>query len=156
MRRLMIVSCLLAAGLASAADRPYLGVGLRELTKEERNSTGLAQGAVIDKVQKGGGAEKAGLKPGDVVTKLGAVEIAGPQDIKSAASKLTIGAETEISFVRDGKPQTAKLTPVSFDKWNSMVGETGVPLEFRDWVGEKVKWEDLKGKVVVLDFFQLV
>jgi hypothetical protein len=48
------------------------------------------------------------------------------------------------------------VTPVSFETWNELVGSPAAPIEFREWIGEGVKWEELKGKVVVLDFFQII
>ena len=73
-------------------------------------STGISNGALIASVTAGGGAQKAGLKAGDIVTKVGAQPI-GSSDalvatIRSAAPSSTV----KITYLRDSATATATVT----------------------------------------------
>jgi carboxyl-terminal processing protease len=64
----------------------------------------------IMELYKGYPADKAGLKAGDEITKIGNVEVA---DFKEDASQLlqgSPGSKVQITFLRQGKPQTTTLT----------------------------------------------
>ncbi len=73
-------------------------------------TTGISNGALIASVTAGGGAQKAGLKAGDIVTKVGAQPI-GSSDalvatIRSAAPSSTV----KITYLRDSATATATVT----------------------------------------------
>lgn len=83
-------------------DRAILGV------TTQKND----QGAEIKTVTKDGGAEKAGLKPGDVIKKVGDAKVEDPDDLSSAIKKHKPGDKVTITYLRAGKEQTvsAELT----------------------------------------------
>lgn len=56
-------------------------------------------------------AADAGLKKGDVITRLGGSEIATAQDFKAALSALD-GSKTTVTFERGGKQKQLNITPV--------------------------------------------
>ncbi len=60
--------------------RGYLGVSIHGLTADMARKLGLPnnRGALVADVQPGGPAERAGLKPGDVIVKLGDRDITRP------------------------------------------------------------------------------
>jgi putative serine protease PepD len=76
---------------------PYLGVNVGEA------DTG---GAEIAKVTVGSPAEKAGLKVGDVVTKIGDQPIANSEDLVAAVQRGTVGESVQITVVRGGQTET--------------------------------------------------
>ncbi len=81
--------------------RGYLGV-----------STGQAQnvdGALVVAVQRGGPADKAGVRPGDVIVRLGDTAIAQPEDLASATMQLDPGTRVALEVIRDGKRGTADV-----------------------------------------------
>jgi putative serine protease PepD len=61
-------------------------------------------------VTQGGAADKAGLKGGDIVTNFNGIPITSPTDLTAQVRALAAGAESKITYVRDGKPYTADVT----------------------------------------------
>ena len=92
--------------------RGYLGVMIDPVDAEEAQKLKLHdnRGALITRVQPGGPAAAAGLKPGDVIETLGNREVAGPAELRLLTADLDVGAQVPVSFMRDGAEQTAKVT----------------------------------------------
>ena len=67
-------------------------------------------GAEILRVRAGGAAEKAGLKPGDIVRYVDKRRIRKPRDFRSAMARLLPGDKVDIRFERDDKEQRVTLT----------------------------------------------
>ena len=74
-------------------------------------------GAKIKEITKESGAEKAGLKEGDIIKKIDEGKIEGPDDVTKAIRKHKPGEKVTITILRDKKEQkiTAELT-----KWKGM------------------------------------
>ena len=66
------------------------------------------KGAKVVSISKGSAAEKAGLKAGDIITRIDNQKVEGPDDVTKAIRKNKPGAKIEIGLLRDGKAQ--KLT----------------------------------------------
>ncbi|HEY4109875.1 PDZ domain-containing protein [Puia sp.] len=68
-------------------------------------------GARVGDVSEGSGAEKAGLKEGDLITKVDDKTIGGPEDLSKVIHGYKPGDKVAITFKRDGKEQkvTAEL-----------------------------------------------
>ena len=80
-------------------------------------STGAAQvgsdtraGAQISAVSQGSGAEAAGLKAGDVITKIDGNTVTSAQSLVGYVRRYTGGQEVSVTYVRDGVENTAKVT----------------------------------------------
>lgn len=67
-----------------------------------------AKGAKIEEVQKETAAEKAGLRKGDIITKVDNKKIANPGELAEAISAKKPNDEVEITYLRDGKEQKTK------------------------------------------------
>jgi putative serine protease PepD len=78
----------------------YLGVGIAEGTS----------GAKLGSVAADGPAGKAGLKAGDVVTKVGDTEVSSGDDLASAISTLSPGQKVAVTVTRDGSGKTVQVT----------------------------------------------
>lgn len=65
------------------------------------------KGAEIQTVTKESGAEKAGLKKGDIITKIGDKKIEEPDDLTAAIREHKPGDKVGVTFLRDGKEQKA-------------------------------------------------
>ena len=79
-------------------SRPFLGVST------EKNE----KGAQVSEVTKGSAAEKAGLKEGDVITKINDKEVKDPEDLADAVRSYKPQDEVKISYERNGKSNSAK------------------------------------------------
>jgi serine protease Do len=66
------------------------------------------EGAKITSVNKESSAEKAGLKEGDIITKVGDKKIDGPSELSEAIRALKPNDEVKITYKRGGKEATTK------------------------------------------------
>jgi serine protease Do len=64
-------------------------------------------GAAIEEVTTGSAAEKAGLKKGDIITKVDDMKIDDPEDLTKAIHKYKPEDKVVVTFTRDGKEQKA-------------------------------------------------
>lgn len=81
-------------------------------------------GAKITDVTKGSAAEKAGLKEGDIITKINDSAIAGPNDLYKAIGKYKPEDKVSITYLRNGKQATTQATLGKSDQvhvysWNA-------------------------------------
>lgn len=69
------------------------------------------QGAKVNDVTEKSAAEKAGIKEGDIITKIGDTKIEDPDDLSEAIRKNKPGTKVTVTFLRDKKEQkvTAEL-----------------------------------------------
>lgn len=88
-------------------DRGFLGVAPQTITPELAAQFGTDQGALIAEVTTGSPAEQAGLKSGDVVTKINNTEIREPRQLLLTVSQLAPGTTVQVHYLRDGKTNTA-------------------------------------------------
>lgn len=86
----------------------YLGVHLQELNKDLAEYFGVkkGEGALVLKVGENTPAEKAGLKAGDVITRIGDKEVAEPEDVHKIVLDLEEGNNVAIEVVRHKKKMT--------------------------------------------------
>ncbi len=70
-----------------------------------------SDGMKLDGVRPASPAEKAGLKAGDVIIKMGQMNIKNVYDYTAALGELKAGEEIEVVIRRDGKEMKLKLTP---------------------------------------------
>jgi Do/DeqQ family serine protease len=85
--------------------RGWIGVEAQEITPELAESFGLAdtEGALISGVVRGGPADRAGFRPGDVLQGVGDKTIRNPQDMLDAVAALKPGDSVRFSARRAGK-----------------------------------------------------
>ncbi|MGW4642441.1 S1C family serine protease [Sphaerisporangium sp. NPDC004334] len=81
----------------------YLGVTLAD-------ATGDTPGAVVGSVQEGSPAERAGLKAGDVITKIGQTQVSGAETVVGAVRGFQPGTKVEVTYLRGGATSTATVT----------------------------------------------
>ncbi|OYU76298.1 MAG: peptidase S1, partial [Burkholderiales bacterium PBB5] len=102
-------------------DRAYLGVQTQPLEAELSSMFNVTQGALVVEVQPDTPAEKAGLKSGDIITKVDETAIRDTRHLQMTVTRLTPGTEAKIEYLREGKPATAKV------KLTSLPGQTRNP-----------------------------
>ena len=83
----------------------YLGVGLANLDPQTAMALGLKdlEGAVVATVEPGGPAQKAGLRPYDVITEFNGHKIESSAELSNAVADSTIGTDAKLKIVREGK-----------------------------------------------------
>jgi serine protease Do len=93
---------------------PWLGVTIGDVESmpdEIKKQLGnISEGAVVTGLQPGAPAAEAGLKPGDVITKIDGQKITGASDVVDYVSSKSIGSKVRVEYVREGKTQTAEVS----------------------------------------------
>jgi serine protease Do len=92
-------------------ERGFLGVRPQPFDEELTAQFGTEKGALLSEVTEDSPADKAGLKAGDVVTKINATELRDARHLLLTVSQIAPGTEVTIEYLRDGKTATttAKL-----------------------------------------------
>jgi serine protease Do len=88
--------------------RGYLGMSITDVTDETREAFNLpeARGALVQVVEEGKPAEKAGIRHGDVVVEVNGKAIRNNRELIDTISYLPIGSDVKITLIRDGKRMT--------------------------------------------------
>jgi hypothetical protein len=87
------------------------GGGFRVYLGTIPNYSDQSDGMKLDGVRPGSPAERAGLKAGDLITRLGKTTVKNVYDYTYALGELRAGEEVEIAIRRDGREMTLKITP---------------------------------------------
>jgi serine protease DegQ len=83
--------------------RGWMGVTSRELSAELTEALRLPadlKGVLVSGVQQGSPAEKAGVRPGDVILRIDATSVASPAELLNAVARLKPGSEAELTVQR--------------------------------------------------------
>ncbi len=93
--------------------RGQLGVFTQDLTPDLAQAFGIQRsgGALIVRVVSGSGADRAGLRSGDVVVRVNGEPVQNSGALRNAIGLLRIGERVKLDILRDGKPLkiTAKI-----------------------------------------------
>ncbi|MFI1533045.1 S1C family serine protease [Streptomyces anandii] len=101
-----IADQLVKSGKVTNSGRAALGVTVRTVL----GADSAPAGAGIVSVTKGGAADKAGLKTGDIVTRLDDTKITDVQTLTEALAAKSPGDQVTIGYSRDGRAATAHAT----------------------------------------------
>ncbi|MFP3507190.1 Do family serine endopeptidase [Burkholderia sp. SIMBA_062] len=88
-----------------SVTRGWIGVEPQDVTPEIAESFGLQQksGAIVAGVLQGGPADKAGIKPGDILVSVNGDEITDTTKLLNTVAQIKPGTSTKVHVVRKGK-----------------------------------------------------
>jgi serine protease Do len=92
--------------------RGQLGLVVLKIPSEEASKLGVNEGpgVVVYQVQPGSGAERAGLKQGDVITALNGTAITDPNTFRNSIAGIAPGTEITLTVKRDGSERQVRAT----------------------------------------------
>jgi serine protease Do len=95
-----------------SVTRSRIGVQIGEVSKDVAQAIGLpkAEGALVGGVEPDAPADKAGVLPGDVITKFGDKPIGRWSDLPRLVGETKPGTTSTLEVWRKGKPLTLKVT----------------------------------------------
>ena len=100
-------------------QRGFLGVGTIDLSNEmqvlkynQQNKSNLksGNGVYVTELSKNGGAEDAGIRTGDIITKIDNNSIGSYADLSFAIGSRRQGDKVAVTYIRNGKENTANVT----------------------------------------------
>jgi serine protease Do len=93
----------------------YLGVTISDVENappelQQHLGKGVTEGALVTSVTPGSPASEVGLKPGDVITKLGDKTIKSAEEVVGYVGGQKIGSKVQLAYQREGKTHSADVT----------------------------------------------
>jgi serine protease Do len=97
--------------------RGRIGVQIGEVTKDVAESLGLAkaQGALVQRIEPGGPAEKGGLEAGDIILKFNGTAIEKPSDLPRMVGGTKPGSRATVNIWRKGSARDIAVTVVEIE-----------------------------------------
>jgi len=89
----------LTQAYSTSSNKAFLGVGTEK----------AAEGVTVLNVSGGSPAEKAGLKEGDIITKINDTKIGSPEELTKTIGKFNPDEKITVTYKRDGKQQVATV-----------------------------------------------
>ena len=144
MRRFLFTTMLLSvpAILAAQTPRPmrvastggaqsFIGVNIQEIDSERAKALKLREeaGVEITRVEPDGPAEKAGIKPGDVVTHFNGQRLEGIDQFKRMVTETPVGRDVKLDVIRNGATQTVTVKIAARRMTLRMMPLEGVPFD---------------------------
>ena len=97
-------------------QRPYMGIsgiGLQESSysdKQLKTEFGTTRGIYVSEVTPGGGAEKAGIKKGDIIIEFEGQNVGTMNSLNKLIIKYKVGDEVSVKVLRMGAEKTFKVS----------------------------------------------
>lgn len=87
---------------------PKLGASIADAASQAKKHPGIpATGAFVGRVRKNSPAERAGLRPGDVITALGGQPVNSASDVHVLLPQMATKHEVSLTYVRNGQERDA-------------------------------------------------
>ncbi len=99
-RAIPIINELMSREILSEEEQGYLGIVGNAVTEDVASYYNMPIGVFVNELAKGGSAEKAGILPGDIITKADEIEITSITQLRDYVNSKRIGTEVKITYMR--------------------------------------------------------
>jgi serine protease Do len=119
-------------------ERGYLGIGIRKLDEDTADALGLEKnrGEFVERVVPNEGADKAGLKQGDIVLKVNGRDVTPDETLSYIVANIKPGAKIPLDILREGKPMKLTATVGTRPTEEKLAQSSFDPDENKDFKGE--------------------
>lgn len=114
-------------------DRAYMGVNVSTVTDTDIDRFGFPHGVLVESVEKGGAADKAGLKKGDILLQLDDKALVAYEDLSAGLKNYRAGDSAKLTVYRDGKEIQLKIVFDAKPIVEETEPETEEETEFNPW-----------------------
>ena len=90
--------------------RPYIGITGSAVSEEISTRYNVPQGVYVESVEAGGPAEAAGLKVGDIITKIQGTDVSTVQELNNIKNTYSIGDEVTLTVYSNNEYKDVKIT----------------------------------------------
>ena len=109
--------------------RPSMGIQVATVEDQHRQLFGWPAGVYVNSVEEGSCAQAAGLKQGDIITRLGDTEVATVNELSSAKNHYKAGEAAQLTVYRAGEEITLTIV---FDEQENNTQASGGPTAPQD------------------------
>ena len=90
----------------------YIGISCATVNEQTAQANHLSadSGAYVAELAEGGPAQSAGIQVGDIITKIGNLEVTSADSLLLAVRSNSVGDAVDVTYVRDGQEQTTTVT----------------------------------------------
>lgn len=122
----VVMEKLIATG---KVDRGFLGIGGRDIDKDTQTALDLpvAEGALVESIEPGTPAEKAGLKNGDVIVQLDGRKVKNYNDFRFRVAERNPGDTIKLGIIRNGERETISVILANRADYVNVSGRTVSP-----------------------------
>ena len=102
----MVAAVVKAEGNGGKLVRPWIGAAGEAVTNDIAQSLGLERpgGIVVQQLYAQGPAERAGLKPGDIIIGVNGRDVEDPEGLRFRLATLPVGDSATLNLIRKGQP----------------------------------------------------
>lgn len=95
-----------------SVQRAYIGVSIRDVDQKLAEEAGLdrIRGVYVNGITDGGAAQKAGMKAGDVIVKVGNITVDNVPQLQEQVGKFRPGNKVPVTVLRNGEEQVFDMT----------------------------------------------
>lgn len=97
-------------------ERPFVGITMLNVTDSYRLyqygiriDPDIEEGVVVTSVSEGSGAERAGIRAGDIITAIEGESVSSAAHLKYLLYQHEVGDTIKLTFIRDGKQKTVDI-----------------------------------------------
>jgi serine protease Do len=89
-------------------QRGFIGVSIRDIDQQLADDKNLKslRGVYVQNLTEGGAAESAGIKSGDIITKVGGVGVSSSSELQEQVGRYRPGDKVDVTLVREDKEKT--------------------------------------------------
>ncbi len=93
-------------------QRAILGVNIKDIDSKLATEKGIKEmkGIYVDAINDGSSAEAAGMKEGDIITRVGAQDVNSAAELQEQVSRFRPGDKVDVTYLRNGESKTVNVT----------------------------------------------
>ena len=129
-------------------SRGMLGIKIQDITKEIADAIDVkeSEGVLVMEVEKGSAGDKAGLKSGDVIVKVGDMEVKNGRKLQIAIAETPVNTDVIVVVMRDGKKKELKCHLTETDRDRKVANtqtDTSEPVAATSFESHGVTFSDI-------------
>ena len=143
-----------------SVKRALLGIVMQPIDDKIAADLKLSSrnGVYINEVSKGGAADAAGIKAGDVLVAIDSIDITTPSSVQEVVSRFSPGDEAVLTVIRDGKEKEFDVTFKGTAQENGTLADDGSVAFYGSYIKEipkeKLERLGLKNGVEIIELGQ--
>ena len=109
-----------------SVQRAFIGISIKDIDSKFASDKNINQlnGVYVNGINNGGSAEDAGIKEGDIITKIQDVNVGSVSELQEQISRYRPGDKIIIALLRNNKPIEITLTLKNLNNTTSLIKKT--------------------------------